>query len=164
MVFTIRKPFFHFSPSRVFSKKKAKKRSKTAFRKKPQKTSLRGPVWDPKSIKIDVGAAGNRQNRAKKRKNGMQKFMRFCACEKNAKKREKRGRDAPPRRNARCQREVRRVALSCLTLQGYAGELPHENFLADFSADDFHTGDFLAEMIQRLQRAFMRGIMQRNYA
>ena len=79
------------------------------FRKKGQKNgpkprseeSLKKPpsgdlFWDPKSIKIDVGAAGNRQNRAKNRKNGMQKFMRFFACEKNAKQREKKRDSAPP--------------------------------------------------------------------
>ena len=45
--------------------------------------------WSPKSIKIDVRAAGNRKNLQKMRKNEVPIFMLIFACEKNAKKRKK---------------------------------------------------------------------------
>ena len=94
--------FFIFCLRAFFRKRWQKNGPKPRSEKSLKKPPSGDLFWHPKSIKIDVGAAGNRKNRAKNRKNGMQKFMRFLACEKNTKKREKKGRDGTPRRNARC--------------------------------------------------------------
>ena len=78
--------FFIFRLRAFLRKKMPKNDPKPRTEKNLKKPPSGDLFWDPKSIKIDVGAAGNRQNRAKNRKNGMQKFMRFFACEKNTKK------------------------------------------------------------------------------
>ena len=52
--------------------------------------------WSPKSIKIDVGAAGNRKNLRKMTKNEVPIFMQIFACEKNAKKRKKKNEKTVP--------------------------------------------------------------------
>ena len=78
--------FFIFRLRAFFFEKNAKKRSKTTVRKKPRKKTLRAPVLDPKSVKIDVGAAGNRQNlRKKKKKRGAIFYASFCMRKKREK-------------------------------------------------------------------------------
>ena len=96
MYFTMRKPLFHFSPSRIFPKNMQKNDPKPRSEKKLEKSLSGDLFWDPKSIKIDVGAAGNRKNLQKMTKNEVPIFMQIFACEKNAKKRKKNEKTVPP--------------------------------------------------------------------
>ena len=101
--------FFIFRLRSFFSKKMQKNDPKPQYEKSLEKRPSGDLFWSPKSIKIDVGAAGNRKNLQKMTKNEVPIFMQIFACEKNAKKRKKKTKRWSPRRNARCQREVRRV-------------------------------------------------------
>ena len=62
---------------------------KPQYEKSLEKRPSGDLFWSPKSIKIDVGAAGNRKNLRKMKKNEVPIFMQIFACEKNAKKRKK---------------------------------------------------------------------------
>ena len=88
--------FFIFRLRAFFSKKMQKNDPKPQYEKSLEKRPSGDLFWSPKSIKIDVGAAGNRKNLQKMTKNEVPIFMQFFACEKNAKKRKKKRDYAPP--------------------------------------------------------------------
>ena len=70
---------------------------KLQYEKSIEKRSSGNLFWSPKSIKIDVGAAGNRKNLQKMTKNEVPIFMQIFACEKNGKQFEqKKRKGAPP--------------------------------------------------------------------
>ena len=109
---------------------------KPQYEKSLEKRPSGDLFWSPKSIKIDVGAAGNRKNLQKMTKNEVPIFMQIFACEKNAKKRKKKRKAAPQRaarRNARCRREVRRV----ITLRGLR-DLLHNSACNPSACDKIH--------------------------
>ena len=100
--------FFIFRLRAFFSKKMQKNDPKPQYEKSLEKRPSGDLFWSPKSIKIDVGAAGNRKNLRKMTKMRCRfscKFLHAKKMQKNEKKTKRRS----PRRNARCQREVRRV-------------------------------------------------------
>ena len=88
--------FFIFRLRSFFSKKMQKNDPKPQYEKSLEKRPSGDLFWSPKSIKIDVGAAGNRKNLQKMTKNEVPIFMQIFACEKNAKKRKKKREEASP--------------------------------------------------------------------
>ena len=88
--------FFIFRLRAFFSKKMQKNDPKPQYEKSLEKRPSGDLFWSPKSIKIDVGAAGNRKNLRKMTKNEVPIFMQIFACKKNAKKRKKNEKTVPP--------------------------------------------------------------------
>merc|ERR1712078_752137 len=71
--------FFIFRLRAFFSKKMQKSDPKPQYEKSLEKSPSGDLFWSPKSIKIHVGAAGNRKNPRKMTKNEVPIFMRIFA-------------------------------------------------------------------------------------